>query len=684
MYANVLFPINAEAFTYLVPDDLATKIKTGSRVLAPFKRKEKVGIVVGISTNLPAPYSHLIKGVKRGDAAETKKAITMKPLKLLLDEESFIPQNILELINWIGQYYMSSSGLALKNAVPSAFFTGRKAGKTRITYDEEIKKPKTIDLTPEQSRALKEINKAVRGVFLLHGVTGSGKTEVYINAIKSLPDDKEAIVLVPEIAITAQMIDRFRSSFDDGIVFYHSGISMGERITLWQKMREGDIKVVIGVRSAVFAPFKNIGLIVIDEEQEASYKQFEGLKYNARDVALARAKLEDFKIVLGSATPSMEAFYNGKNRKFSYIELKHRINKRPLPDVEIIDMTKEDKQTFSFSNKLLDSLKENMGRGCQSLIMLNRRGYSPFPICMDCGYTLKCPACSITLIYHKDTNTLNCHYCGSYLKPKNLCPHCKGTKIKYLGTGTQRVEEELKTLIPELSFQRMDRDTTRKKLSHYKIVKQMEEKKIDVLLGTQMVAKGHDFPDVTLAVVISADIALNLPDFRSSERAFQLFTQLAGRAGRGDVYGNAYIQTYEPEHYVFDYVRNHDYKGFYQREIEFRKELSYPPFSRLIRIVLSFTNKGEAKRIIKIVSNRIKNIPPPLPPTSKGGIEVGIEILGPAPAPIEKIRNLWRWHIVLKGKNAKALRLTASHIIETIKDIKKVKTDVDVDPMNLL
>jgi primosomal protein N' (replication factor Y) len=658
MLANVLFPINAGAFTYLIPQELESKIKTGVRVLAPFKRSKKVGIVQSTE--------------QRTQSTDLKK-ITLKTIESVVDDEPFIPVNLLNIIQWTGQYYISTPGLALKNAVPSAFFTGKKPGKSRIIYDEKIKELEPLDLTAEQAKALSEINGTDKGVFLLHGVTGSGKTEVYIRAIKSLPEVKEAIVLVPEIAITAQMIERFRSNFGDRVVFYHSGLSVGERITQWQKMRGGEIKVVIGVRSAVFAPFKNIGLIVVDEEQEASYKQFEGLKYSARDVAFARAQLEGFKVILGSATPSMEAYYNAKNGQFRYLELTHRIEQRPLPDVEIIDMTKETKQTFFMSEKLLNALKDNTCSGHQSLLMLNRRGYSPFFMCADCGYTYKCPACSITLIYHKDTNTLNCHYCGSYLNPKVLCPKCKGTKIKHLGAGTQRVEEEIMSLIPEMSFKRMDRDTTQKKLSHYRIIKQMEEKKIDMLLGTQMVAKGHDFPDVTLSAVISADIALNMPDFRSAERAFQLFTQLAGRAGRGDTHGKAYIQTYEPEHYVFDYVRNHDYKGFYEKEIELRKELAYPPFSKLVRIVFNFKTKEGAKKIMNDISKKIK-----------AASNSGIEVLGPAPAPIAKIRNFWRWHLILKGKNSKILRKKAIEIVDMVKDKDGIRVDVDVNPISML
>jgi primosomal protein N' (replication factor Y) len=691
MQVNILFPINAEGFTYLVPEELEGKIKPGLRVLAPFRRGKKVGIVVGINENTDMPVGAglvpaRIATNKRATVkvAPTKngKEITLKSIEAVLDDEPLIPLNLLKLVQWVGQYYMSTSGLALKNAVPAGIFEGKSGGKGRITYDHEAAPAKKINLTAEQQKALSEIISAGSGAFLLHGVTGSGKTEIYIRAIEEL-GGKEAIVLVPEIALTTQIVDRFRARFQDNVVFFHSGLSPGERITSWRKIRNGEVKVALGVRSAVFAPFKNLGLIIIDEEHEASYKQFEGLKYSARDAALARAKIEGIKIILGSATPSIESFYHAKKGKLGYLELTQRIEQRPMPRVEIIDMTKEDKESQSYSKKLLNVLKENISQGHQSLIMLNRRGYSPFLMCMDCGYTYKCPACSITLTYHKDTKTLNCHYCNSFLTPQDICPQCKGIKTKYIGLGTQRVEEELNALIPGLSLKRMDRDTTRKKLSHYRIVKDMEEKKIDVLLGTQMIAKGHDFPDVTVAAVVFADVALNLPDFRSSERTFQLFTQLAGRAGRGDVSGTVYIQTYEPEHYVFDYVRNHDYTGFYQQEIELRKELSYPPFSKLIRVVFNFRNKENGVKIMKSVSARIRKITPPHPPLPKGG-EGKIEILGPSPASIEKIRNYWRWHLILKGRNSKSLRQKAAEIIETLKDIKDIKIDVDVDPINLL
>jgi primosomal protein N' (replication factor Y) len=673
MLADVLFPINAEAFSYLVPSELQQTIKVGSLVLAPFKRAEKTGIVVALDSDFLPTHPPLTKGGRRGGEKDLKKSVSLKQVKSLLDDEPLVSASLLKLLNWIGQYYMSTTGLALKNAIPSTLFSSRKSGKQRVTYGEDIKAYKKLNLTAEQRKALEQINEEDKGTFLLHGVTGSGKTEVYIRAIQSLPEEKQAIVLVPEIALTAQIIDRFRSAFGKRVVFFHSGLSAGERLSQWQTMRRGEAKVVIGVRSAVFAPFQNLGLIVIDEEQEASYKQFEGLRYSARDVALARAKIEGTKIILGSATPSMEAYHSAVNGKIRYLELTQRLDNKTLPHVEVIDMTNEEKETFSFSKKLIDVVRKNHDKGYQSLLMLNRRGYSPFPICSDCGHTYKCPACSITLTYHKKTSTLNCHYCGSYLLPDDVCPECKGSRIKFLGTGTQKIEEELHDLLPELSYERMDRDTTRKKLSHYRMIKKMEERKIDILLGTQMIAKGHDFPDVTVSAVVSADVALNLPDFRSSERAFQLFTQLAGRSGRGGVAGKAYIQTYEPDQYIFDHVKKHDYKGFYESEIEMRKELSYPPFSRLIRIILSFRKKSDGEKITKTIAGRVNRI------NLKG-----IEILGPSPAPIEKVRYLWRWHMILKGKNAKSLRQAASLVLERISDMKEVKIDIDVDPLNLM
>lgn len=670
MLADILFPINAEAFTYSVPKDLECSMKIGCRVHVPFRRGEKVGIVVG--TCGEEEYKPYLTGRDmlhpRGN-----RCIALKSIHYMLDEYPFIPVQLINLLKWVSQYYMSTTGLALKNAVPSGFFSGGRAGKARILYDTDVRKRDLPELTQEQRDVLKKINMQDQGVFLLHGVTGSGKTEVYINAIKSMPEKRTAIVLVPEIAMTAQMIDRFRARFGEEVVFYHSGLSAGERMINWQKMRNHEARVVVGVRSAVFAPFEHLGLIVIDEEQEISYKQFEGLRYHARDVALARSQLETFKVVLGSATPSIEIYHNAIKGKFRYLRLAHRIDRKPMPRVELIDMTREAGRTLTFSDRLLEAIKANTASGNQSLLMLNRRGYAPFFLCADCGYTYKCLSCSITLIYHRDSDKLKCHYCNSFLKPHRSCPACKGRNFKYIGAGTQRIEEELNKILPQLSMQRMDRDSTQKKLSHYRIVRKMEDHQIDLLLGTQMVAKGHDFPAVTLSAAVSSDVALNLPDFRTAERSFQLFTQLAGRAGRGDAPGVAYIQTFEPFHYVFDYVIHHDYRGFYKREINLRRQLSYPPFTKLIRIILSFKNKDTAEKTVTAVRRNIKSID-----------RKGVDILGPAPAPIEKIKSLWRWHMILKGNNSQALRRAAAGVTDMLHDSKDMRIDIDVDPVSMM
>jgi len=662
VYVDILFPINAGTFRYSVPEGMIESIRMGCRVIAPFRRRERVGIIFNI-----------IEDDSQDTIRIDDREVRIREIKGVIDDEPIVPSNILRLITWVSNYYISSPGIVLKYAVPSGFFSGMKSGKTRITYEASHRGDMVERLTPHQEGALRIINSRAKGVFLLHGVTGSGKTEVYIRAIKSLPEEKVAIVLVPEIAITSQIIDRFMGQFNKGVVFYHSGLSSGERMRIWEMILKEEVKVVIGVRSAVFAPVRDLGMIIVDEEHEASYKQFEGLRYSARDVALVRAEMEGARIILGSATPSMETFHAAKSGRFIYICLPERVDNRPMPEVEIIDMTRESKKTFSLSERLLEVVRQNTARGRQSILLINRRGYAPFMICSDCGYTYKCPSCSITMIFHRDTNKLHCHYCNGRLNPATRCPQCKGTKVKYLGTGTQRVEEELHRLIPELSLIRMDRDTTRKKFSHYRILRQMEDGKTDILLGTQMVAKGHDLPDVTLSAIVYGDVILNLPDFRSAERAFQLFTQLAGRSGRGELAGRAFIQTYEPEHYVFEFVRKHDYEGFYKRERELRRELGYPPYGKMIRIVLRFKDRSIIEPTIKFIRRNIKRV------SSRE-----IDILGPSPAPVEKIRNRWRWHMIIKGREMKRMRYIAQRILTLLQGRKDPDVEIDVDPVSML
>ncbi|MBI5025880.1 MAG: primosomal protein N' [Nitrospirae bacterium] len=661
MYCLVLFPIDSEAFIYVVPQYLASQVKIGARVIVPFKNSKKIGVIVG--------FENVIK---------KREGIILKEIEAVLDESPLLSENLIKLIHWVGNYYISTSGVVLKNALPAGVLEGKKYRKPRVTEYPGLApqswagREQRLELTTEQESALMSITNVDSGVFLLHGVTGSGKTEVYMRAIEALPEGAEALVLVPEIALTSQIVDRFRSHFGEAVAVLHSGLGVGERIKEWWRIRKGEVRVAIGVRSAVFAPFMKLGLIVIDEEHEATYKQSEGLRYNARDVALVRAKIEPYrpKIILGSATPSMEVCFSTRGGPFGnskrvfaesrydregnifYLGLTKRIDSRPMPEVQVLDMKIEEKETPFFSKKIVEALKEAHIKGHQGILMLNRRGYSPFIICGDCGYIYRCPHCSITLTYHKDKRALKCHYCGLSLIPDEKCPKCGGIKFRYIGLGTQRVEEELRELFPELHLRRMDRDTTRRKLSHYRIIKEMENGATNLLIGTQMVARGHDLPSVTVAGIVFADMALNIPDFRSGERAFQLFTQLCGRAGRGLYPGRVFIQTYEPEHYVFEYVKNHDYAGFYKKEINLRRELGYPPFNRLIRIILSSRDKKVFDEIIEDLRFKIKDLK-----NSKPQAPFKLpEILGPVPAPMERLKGYWRWHLLLKGKDSKILR----------------------------
>jgi primosomal protein N' (replication factor Y) len=670
MLAKILFPINAEAFTYRIPQEFEQRVKPGIRVIAPFKTKTKFGIIIDYGKDV-------IK--------DNNTKYEIKDVEDIPDNEPLLTPILLRLLSWMKNYYMTSSGMALKTALPRGVLEGKKPGKARITYDEVELSYERVSLTDEQIASLAKINSTDRGVFVLHGVTGSGKTEIYMKTIETLPESRQALVLVPEIALTSQMIERFQRRFGETVAFFHSGLSEGEKIVQWHKMRSGKARVALGVRAAVFAPLPRPGLIVVDEEHEASYKQSDGLRYSARETAIIRARFEGIKIILGSATPSVESFYHATKGTFQYLRLLKRFHSRPLPHIDIVDMKQEKKVSPSFSTKLINHIRQEHKKGNQSLLLINRRGYSPYSLCTDCGYIHQCSHCSVTLTYHKDRKISMCHYCGSVTRPPALCPRCKGTSITFVGAGTQRVEEELQKIMKDLVICRMDRDTTTRKLSHQRMVKAMEKGDINLLIGTQMVARGHDFPLVTLSSVVSADVALNLPDFRSGERAFQLFTQLAGRAGRGPEQGNVVIQTYSPDHYVFDYVQKYDHEGFYKRELLMRSDLLYPPFGKLVRIIVTTNSqisksdddiKQQAVKVNKFMDGLFKDV--------NLTSEKGVEVVGPAPAPLERIKGRWRWHVLLKGTVSQALREKARIIMDKLKKNKEIKVSVDVDPVDLL
>jgi len=513
--------------------------------------------------------------------------------------------------------------------------------------DEEEMKLLSIVLNSEQKAVLEEVQRNITSgsfmPYLLHGVTGSGKTQVYIEALRTiLQRGRTAIVLVPEISLTPQTVSRFKANFPGKVTVLHSHMSLGERYDSWRKLRDGTYKIAIGPRSAIFAPLDNLGLIVIDEEHENTYKQSEQRPYyNARDVAIMRGKLNDAIVILGSATPSVESYFNTRIQKYRLLTLENRVDNVPLPKVYLIDMSKQrklapDRHNPVLSVELEEKITDRLARHEQVILLQNRRGYASFVRCADCGYVERCVNCNITLTYHKTADRLRCHYCGFQKMTPLACPACKSTRLQYQGLGTQQVEQCINDTFPHARLIRMDLDTVSRKRAHDKIIEAFNNEKYDILLGTQMVAKGHDFEKVTLVGVISADTTLLLPDFRATERTFQLLTQVAGRAGRRNQQGEVIIQTYYPDHFGIECARTHNYMKFYASEIIKRSELDYPPYSRVIQILI----RGEDEPDVIMYMKRIMQ-------ELQGAFDY-ISILGPVPAPLTRIKKLYRWHIILK------------------------------------
>ncbi len=551
-----------------------------------------------------------------------------------------------------------------------------------LSVRSELKPYPKPEPTSDQEAVLAEILKGIHSKrfspFLIHGVTGSGKTEVYLRAIEEvLTQGREAIILVPEISLTPQLLSRFKDRFGENLALLHSGLGRGERYDQWRKIWKGKVKIAMGARSAIFAPFKSVGIIIVDEEHDPSYKQEEKLKYHARDLAVVRAKQDEATLLLGSATPSLESFFNAEGGKFQLLRLPKRIEGRPLPRVEVVDMKKKE---GLLSERVRASLQKNIEDKKQSLLFLNRRGFANFILCPECGLTFKCPNCSVTLTYHLRDRSLQCHYCDYRIQAPGDCPKCGGHRLQGMGIGTERLEQEVKTLFPEIQVERMDRDTTSRRRSHLQILKRLESGDIDILVGTQMIVKGHDFPNVTFVGVISADTSLHFPDFRSSERTFQLLTQVAGRAGRGEVFGEVVIQTFNPDHYSILKAKDHDFIGFYQEESQFRRALEYPPFTRLI----NFRLVGNSEKRTKATAEEMGRIGQSL---LKRGYQKGIEILGPSTAPFAKMKGKFRWQMLAKGKSPQLLHQFAQELairLEAQTKEKGVNLDIDVDPVFIL
>lgn len=720
MIAKVLVEINNinvdKTFDYIVPFEYIENIKIGMRVKVPFASRELEGFVLDLvnstddnyelkeiisivdtepilnnellhlgqfmskkyfSTLISCYQTMLPKALK----AQNKTTINKKMIKYVeLCSNSFPKlkpnqEKIVEYLRINGKVKkeevnkISVSGV--NTLIKNGIIIESLIEEYRLVTKDINKEKETFKLTVEQQEAKNKIlSQTQSSVFLLHGVTGSGKTVVYMEIVEEMLNrGKDSIFLVPEISLTPQMVYHFKSRFGDEVAVLHSRLSEGEKYDEYRKIVEGKVHIVVGARSAVFAPFKNLGAIIIDEEHTTSYKQDNNPKYSAIEIAIERAKNNNAIVILGSATPSLETYARSIKGLYTLVELKHRVNTNNLPLVEIVDMSKEKHRGNIFSSRLITEVNKRLEEHEQIILLLNRRGYSSFITCSNCGYTAKCPHCDITLTYHKTSNTLRCHYCGYADKMNDICPSCGEKAIKTLGTGTEKVEEEIKKVF-NARVVRMDLDTTSKKGSHEKIITAFKNHEYDILLGTQMIAKGLDFSNVTLVGVINADTSLMIPNYRSNEYTFQLLMQTAGRSGRGEKKGSVIIQTFNPEHYAITLASKHDYIDFFKQEMEVRRKLSYPPYYYLIYIKVI----GKDYNKISIESNKIASILTRELKNSK--------ILGPTTCSVFKLNGLFRFGIIIKYKKEEKMEEVLQSLVNHYKGNQTVKVDIDVNPNN--
>ena len=706
-------------FDYRVPKELESRIKIGIRVSVPFGRQLLDGFVLEIKNN--------------SEVKELKKIIDIKDLDIVLNDEllelgkdlskntistliscyqTMLPKalkakikNTNNSIKYdtlyklndfdISNVKFNDKQLNIINSIKEKGFINRRDFNNSISSINTLLKKEIIiefkkehyrvdykdrelvkhELTGEQNKVVSEVINNSYNNYLLFGVTGSGKTEVYMEIIDYyLKLGKTSIVLVPEISLTPQMVSRFQSRFGDKIAALHSGLSDGEKYDEWRRIARGEVSIVIGARSAIFAPLSNIGVIIVDEEHSDSYKQSDpNPRYNAKDIALWRGERHKCSVIFGSATPSLEYMARARKGVFKLLELPNRVNSKGLPIVKIVDMNNEIRtSTGHFSTELIKSISDRIERDEQVILLLNRRGYSNFVSCKNCGFTFKCPNCDITLTYHKSSNTLRCHYCGYADKVHDTCPECKEKALSNLGIGTQKIEEEISEIFKSAKVLRMDYDTTSRKGMHEKMIEEFKNHEYNILLGTQIVAKGLDFSDVTLVGVINADTSLNIPDFRSSENTYSLLSQVAGRSGRSKKGGEVIIQTYNPTHYAINYVKHHDYIGFYEKEMNYRRLLKYPPYYYLCLIRISGKDSNyiynEALKIKRSLDRNLSST----------------SILGPTNSSLFRINNIYRYNIVLKYKRDDNLYNVLEKIVEHYKVDVKVKIDIDFNPSQML
>lgn len=727
-------------FRYLVPDALVSSLTPGIRVQVPFGRRTAVGYLVSIQqsqldpgtplksitapldpeplwhqedvnffqwvadyyqaslgevikTALPAGTS--LKAGKPGDA----QGFALHASQRIKYERYYRACEITTQIkgrgNDIHQFLLESGGASAgelrRRFGECSAILKRLSDRCQLTVSQQevyrdpfLGDPPPPDqpkpLTPAQQSSVTAITEAIDQQaytpFLLHGVTGSGKTEVYLHSIShACSQGYGALVLVPEIALTPQLVSRFRSRFPKvGIAVLHSGLSDGERFDTWRRIYRGECPIVIGARSAIFAPIPRIGIIVIDEEHENSFKQGDGVRYNARDMALVRARQHHAVVVLGSATPLVTSRFLATTDKLHYLSLPERVAQRPMPECHLI--TTKITAERSISPELATALQETFDKGEQSLVFLNRRGFSSCLVCPSCGKELRCPNCSVTLTHHRQRKRNICHYCEFQLPAPTICPHCGEPELKEVGVGTERLEEELQALLPAARIARMDSDTTAGKQGHQRILDRVHRHEIDILVGTQMIAKGHDFPEVTLVGVVQGEGSLYLPDYRAAERTFQLLSQVIGRAGRGDLPGRVFIQTCDPDHFAIQHAIEHDYDGFYTQELLYREELGYPPSGYLAALKISATTEGGLQREVLLIAEQLREI--------KSRLGLRTEILGPAPAPLYRLQGRYRYQILLKDRTRSKLHQLVSLYRRERVGKSGIRERIDIDPLELL
>lgn len=723
MVANVLVELSNrnidKTFTYNIPNELENLIKVGIRVLVPFGKQTLEGFVLSISenTNSEIELKDIIKPIDdevilNEELLELGKFIKRKTLSTLISayqvmlpkalkadkktkiNKSYESNIIIKDEKLLKDYKLTDKQKIiideirngkndkkhLKDLAASSLTTLLNKGileevlseKYRLSIENK-KEYKKVELNDEQKNAvntvLSDLDKS--NTYLLYGVTGSGKTEVYMEIIDAmLLQGKTAIVLVPEISLTPQMVERFSSRFKENIAILHSRLNDGEKYDEYRKIARGEVKIVIGARSAIFAPLKNIGVIIVDEEHTTSYKQESTPKYNAIDIAIERAKHHNAQVVLGSATPTLESFAKVIKGIYKLIELKKRANNKDLPTVTLVDMNKEKNKSNHFSKTLIQEIQNTLDRKEQVILLLNRRGYSSFVTCSNCGYVSKCPNCDITLTYHKTSDMERCHYCGYATKRKEICPECHEKAIEQLGYGTEKIEEELKSLFNARVI-RMDLDTTGTKGAHEKIISAFRNQEYDILLGTQMIAKGLDFANVTLVGVINADTSLMIPNFRSSEYTFDLLSQVSGRSGRGEKKGTVIIQTFNQDHYAIKLAKTHDYMAFFKEEMKIRKTLQYPPYCFLVSIKVISKDYNLAQAESNLIAKRLRdNL-------------LNSIVLGPSIGSTFKINNTYRFGIIIKYKKEDNLYPFLEKLLDYYKINDKIRLDIDFNPITL-